>query len=99
MTEIEQAVVDDLKKKTALLLEEKAAREEKLIEKIISKLESIEKEVHIVRSSTTELPQIRANQESQGTRIRTLEDRWIIIVAVWIMTTVGFAFYLKWKLP
>lgn len=105
MTDTELAELDAMKKQTALLLEEKAKREEEkakreeqLIEKIIAKLESIERELQIVRSSTTELPQLRANQESQAVRIRTLEDRWIIVVAMWIITVLGFVAYIKWRL-
>lgn len=96
MTETEQ---QELKEQNAELLREKSAADAKLREHILTSLDFLTKEVHAIRISMSEMPQVRANQQSQADRIRSLEDRWIIIVATWVVTVIGIVFYVKWKLP
>lgn len=96
MTDAEQ---QELKEQNAELLREKAAADAKLREHILTSLDFLTKEVHAIRISMSEMPQVRANQQSQADRIRSLEDRWIIIVAAWVITIIGFILYVKWKLP
>lgn len=74
MTEKEQSDMDEMKRKTAALLQEKANREEKLRDQIIEKLDCLTKEVHTIRLSTNELPQLRAELREQEKRLKCLED-------------------------
>lgn len=100
MNEAEQADMADVKKQNAELLREKAEHEAKLREQIIGKLESLAKDVHLIRLSTNQMPQIVSNQESLGQRVRAIEDFKIkavftMIIAFIMMGSLNFAFW-KW---
>lgn len=97
MTPEEEAA--ELKLANAVLLKEKADAVARWHEEVRASLKTLASEIATVKLNTNELPQIRANQESHSTRIRSLEDRWIIIVAVWVMTVLGFILYVHWRLP
>lgn len=96
MTPEEEA---ELKRANAALLKEKADAVAQWHAEVRASLKTMTAEIAAIKMNTNELPQIRANQESHAIRIRSLEDRWIIIVATWIMTVVGFVLYIKYKLP
>jgi len=100
MNETEQADMLDLKKQNAELLREKAEHEAKLRDQIIEKLESLSKDVHLIRISTNQLPQIIANQDALGQRVRIIEDFKIkavfsMAIAMILMGGANFAFW-KW---
>lgn len=100
MNEAEQADMADVKKQNAELLREKAEHEAKLREQIIEKLDSLTKDVHLIRLSTNQMPQIIANQDSLGQRVRAIEDFKIkavftMILAFIMMGAINFAFW-KW---
>lgn len=100
MTEAELSDFTDAKKQNAELLREKAEHEAKLREQIIEKLDSLTKEVHQIRLSTNQMPQLVANQESLGQRVRVIEDFKIkavfsMIIAMILLGAVNFAFW-KW---
>jgi len=100
MNEAEQADMVEMKKQNAELLREKAEHEAKLREQIIEKLDSLTKDVHLIRLSTNQMPQIIANQDALGQRVRVIEDFKIkavfsMIIAVILMGGANFAFW-KW---
>lgn len=74
MTEAEQQEKVEMKKKMEALLQEKAEREDRLRDLIIEKLDSLTKEVHTIRLSTNELPQLRADLRELEKRIKVIED-------------------------
>lgn len=99
MTEAEQNEFDSAKRVAALLLEEKAKREEQWRDNVIDKLESMDKDLHAVRLSTNQFPQLVANIESQGQRIRIIEDFKIkaIFIIAFAFLVFGFLNFAFWK--
>lgn len=89
----------ELKLANAALLKEKADAVARWHEEVRASLKAMTSEIAAIKLNTNELPQIRANQQSQADRLRSLEDRWIIIVATWLITVIGSVLYVKWKIP
>lgn len=87
-----------LKLENAELLKERAAAAALWHEEVRSSLKAITLKIATIELNTNDLQQLRANQASQAERIRTLEDRWIIIIATLVMTVVGCVLYVNWKL-
>lgn len=88
-----------LKQENAALLKEKADSVKQWHDEVRSSLMTLTSEVALIKLNTNELPQLRANQESQAVKIRMLEDRWIITVAVFIFAIIGLVLYVNLKLP
>lgn len=107
MNEAEQADMVEVRKQNAELLREKAEHEAKLRDQIIEKLDHLTKDVHSIRESTLHLPQIMANQDALGQRIRVIEDfkikatfTMIIRMMLWGAAVFGFwkwADHFFWK--
>lgn len=100
MNEAEQADMVEVRKQNAELLREKAEHEAKLRDQIIEKLDSLTKDVHLIRMSTNQLPQIMANQDTLGQRIRVIEDFKIkavftMVISMILLGGINFAFW-KW---
>lgn len=88
-----------LKQENAALLKEKADAVAQWHDEVRLSLKTLTSEIALIKLNTNELPQLRANQESQAVRIRVLEDFRIIMVALYILTVVGFALFVNWKIP
>jgi hypothetical protein len=100
MNEAEQADMVEVRKQNAELLREKAEHEANLRDQIIKKLDSLTSDVHLIRMSTSQLPQIMANQDTLGQRIRAIEDfkikaTFTMIIAMMLWGAAVFGFW-KW---
>lgn len=88
-----------LKQENAALLKEKADAVAQWHDEVRLSLNTLTSEIALIKLNTNELPQLRANQESQAVRIRVLEDFRIIMTALYVLTVAGFVLYVNWKLP
>ncbi len=88
-----------LKQENAALLKEKADAVALWHDEVRLSLKTLTSEIALIKLNTNELPQLRANQESQAVRIRVLEDFRIIMVALYILTVAGFVLYVNSKVP
>lgn len=69
-----EAEIKELKEENARLIQEKARADALWHEEVRNKLTKLDTELQAIKLNTTELPQLRLNQEALQVRVRAIED-------------------------